>query len=65
MAEDLQAKAKGIIDIAVDQLMAMGMSKDGAAALLVVQGTIRIEDRAKRQEMADFVAESAEPPIDE
>ena len=60
MAEDLQAKAKGIIDSAVDQLMAMGMTRDGAAALLVVQGTIRIESRAKLKEMADFVAEAAE-----
>jgi len=49
------AKAREIIEDAISQLMALGLDADGAAGLLVVQGTIRIESPEKLQEAADFV----------
>lgn len=62
--EDKQAKAREIIENAMAQAMAMGMEKDDAAALLIIQGAIRIESKEKLKEMARFVAEAAEEPID-
>lgn len=59
------AKTREIIEDTISQLCAVGFKPDGAAALLVVQGMIRIEDRQKRKEMAAFAAVEAEDPIDE
>lgn len=56
-------KVGEIIEDAISQLCAVGLSSDGAAAMLVVQGMIRIEDRQKRKDMAAFTAEHAEDPI--
>ncbi len=53
---DKQAEAKAIVEKAIADLIALGMDPDGAAALLVVQGAIRIEEPKKRAEMAEFVA---------
>lgn len=53
-----------IVEDAISQLCAVGFTPDGAAALLVVQGMIRIEDRQKRKDTAAFVAQEAEDPID-
>ncbi|RDL52094.1 hypothetical protein BLJAPNOD_03245 [Ensifer sp. M14] len=57
-------KTREIIEDAISQLMAVGASNDTAAALLVVQGMIRIEDRQKRKEVAAFAAQAAEDTID-
>lgn len=51
-----QAKAREIIEDAISQITALGATVDTAAALLVVQGMIRIESQKKRKEMAEFVA---------
>lgn len=51
-----QAKARDIVEDAISQLMALGMTIDTAAALLVVQGMIRIESEKKKEEMAEFAA---------
>jgi hypothetical protein len=59
-----QAKVRDIIEDAISQLVAVGLTADGAASLLVVQGMIRIEDRQKRKEMAAFAANEAEDTID-
>lgn len=58
------AKTREIVEDAISQLCAVGFTPDGAAALLVVQGMIRIEDRQKRKEMAAFAAQEAENTID-
>lgn len=58
------AKTREIVEDAISQLCAVGFTPDGAAALLVVQGMIRIEDRQKRKEMAAFAAREAEDTID-
>ena len=60
-----QAKAVEIIEDAISQLCALGMTSDGAASLLVLQGAIRVEDMAKRKSNAAFVASVAEPGTDE
>lgn len=54
ITEYKQSKARDIIEDSISQLMALGMDKDNAAALLVVQGMIRIESQKKRQEMVEF-----------
>lgn len=53
---DKQAEVRAIIENTLSELKAIGMSPDSAAALLVVQGAIRIEEPKKRAEMAEFVA---------
>ncbi|UYQ70664.1 hypothetical protein OF122_11320 [Pelagibacterium flavum] len=53
---DKQAEVRAIIENTLSELKAAGMSPDNAAALLVVQGAIRIEEPRKRAEMAEFVA---------
>lgn len=58
-------KVRDIIEDTISQLVAVGLTTDGAASLMVVQGMIRIEDRQKRKEMAAFAAQEAEDPIDE
>ena len=55
-------KAREIIEDAISQLYALGMTNDGPASLLVIQGAIRVESRAKRKELADFMTECAEEP---
>ncbi|RWD17014.1 MAG: hypothetical protein EOS75_03800 [Mesorhizobium sp.] len=55
-----QIQAREIIEDAISKLSAMGMTKDGAATLLCIQGAIRVEDMAKRKSNADFVASCAE-----
>jgi hypothetical protein len=57
-------KTREIVEDAISQLMALGLTPDGAASLLVVQGMIRIEDRQKRKDMAAFAAREAEDTID-
>ncbi|MBU4529722.1 MAG: hypothetical protein KUA43_08590 [Hoeflea sp.] len=57
-------KAREIIEDAISQLMAVGLPSDGAASLMVIQGMIRIEDPAKRKDMAEFAAREAEDTID-
>lgn len=57
-------KTREIVEDAISQLVAVGHTNDGAASLLVVQGMIRIEDRQKRKDMAEFAAREAEDPID-
>ena len=57
-------KVGQIVEDAVSQLMAVGLSSDGAASALVIQGMIRIEDPAKRKDMAEFTAREAEDTID-
>ncbi|PND20953.1 hypothetical protein CN934_14830 [Ensifer sp. MMN_5] len=59
-----QAKTREIIEDAISQLCAVGFTPDGAAALLVFQGIIRIEDREKRKEAAALAAQEAEDTID-
>lgn len=59
-----QAKVRDIIEDTMSQLCAVGLTPDGAAHLLVIQGAIRIEDREKRKQAAAFVAEVAEDTID-
>ncbi len=59
-----QAKVREIIEDAISQLCAVGLTTDAAAHALVVQGAIRIENREKRKQAAAFVAEIAEDPID-
>lgn len=58
-------KARDIIEDAISQLCAVGLTPDGAASLLVVQGMIRIENPRRRKEMAAFAAETAEDTTDE
>ena len=58
---DKQAEAKAIIEKAMADLTAIGASPDSAAALLVVQGFIRIRSSAKRAEMVAFVNAGTEP----
>lgn len=65
VGEYKQAKTREIVEEAISQLCAVGLTADGAAALLVVQGMIRIENRQKRKDMAAFAAREAEDPIDE
>jgi hypothetical protein len=60
-----QNKVRDIIEDTISQLCAVGLTPDGAASLMVVQGMIRIEDRQKRKDMAAFAAQEAEDPIDE
>lgn len=57
-------KTREIVEDAISQLCAVGFTPDGAAALLVVQGIIRIEDRQKRKDMAAFAAQEAEDTSD-
>lgn len=65
VGEYKQAKTREIVEDAISQLCAVGLTSDGAASLLVTQGMIRIEDRQKRKDLAAFAAEAAEDPIDE
>lgn len=55
-----QAEARSIIEEALSRLTAMGMTSDGSASLLVIQGAIRVESDAKRKELAEFVASCVE-----
>jgi hypothetical protein len=55
-----QTKTREIIEDAISQLCAVGFTPDGAAACLVVQGMIRIEDLKKRKRMAEFTAAHAQ-----
>ena len=55
-----QAKARDIIEDAISQLYALGMRDDGPASLLVIQGIIRVDSKAKQKELAEFVAETAQ-----
>jgi len=64
VGEYKQAKTREIVEEAISQLCAVGLSADGAAGLLVRQGMIRIEDLRKRKEAAAFAAEHAEDAID-
>ncbi|TCK27994.1 hypothetical protein EV667_1990 [Ancylobacter aquaticus] len=57
---DKQAEARAIIEDALSRLRAMGMTPDGAASLLVIQGAIRVESAVKRKENANFVASCVE-----
>lgn len=57
-------KTREIVEDAISQLCAVGLSPDGAANLLVIQGMIRIEDRQKRKDAAAFAAETAADTID-
>jgi hypothetical protein len=59
-----QAKVREIIEDTMSQLCAVGLTSDGAAALMVIQGMIRIEDPQKRKDMAAFAAETAADTID-
>ena len=52
-------KAREIIEDAISQLVAVGLTPDGAAGLLVRQGMIHIEDMQKRKEAAAFAVEHA------
>lgn len=63
VAEYKQTKTREIIEDAISQLCAVGLTPDGAASL-VIQGMIRIEDRQKRKDMAAFTAREAEDTID-
>ncbi|WP_259666176.1 hypothetical protein [Rhizobium lentis] len=56
-------KIREIIEAAINQLCAAGYTQDGAAACLVAQGIIRIEDRQKRKDIAAFAIQHAEAPI--
>ncbi|MBY5630409.1 hypothetical protein HFO42_20180 [Rhizobium leguminosarum] len=58
-----QHKTREIVEDAISQLCAVGFTPDGAAALLVTQGIIRIKDRQKRKDLAAFVAQEAEDTI--
>lgn len=58
------AKVRDIIEDTISQLVAVGLTPDGAASLLVIQGMIRIEDKQKQKEAAAFAAETAEDTID-
>lgn len=60
-----QAKVREIIEDAISQLCAVGLTADGATHALVIHGAIRIEDWQKRKAASQFVAEIAEDPIDE
>jgi hypothetical protein len=53
---DKNAEVRSIIENTLRQLVDLGMTPEGAAALLVVQGAIRIASPEKRAEMAEFVA---------
>ena len=68
------AKTREIVEDAISQLVAVGLTPDGAASLLVVrdtqnnfeyQGMIRIEDKQKRKELAAFTADHAQDFEDE
>lgn len=52
---DLQAKARLIVEAAMAELTLIGASHDAAASLLAVQGCIRIESRTQLKELAEFV----------
>ena len=53
-------QAREIIESAISQLHALGMNDDGPASLLVIQGIIRVESKAKRKELAAFAAETTQ-----
>lgn len=59
-----QTQAREIIEEAMAKLRAMGMTADGAASLLCIQGALRVEDRVKRRSNVKAVAQFAEDPID-
>jgi hypothetical protein len=50
---DKQTEARSIIETAMAELQIMGLHRDGAAALLVVQGFLRIEGSAERKEIIE------------
>ncbi|RWE25234.1 MAG: hypothetical protein EOS41_12365 [Mesorhizobium sp.] len=60
-----QTQAREIIEDAIRRLRAMGMTADGAASLLCIQGALRVEDMAKRKSNVKTVAQFAEDVVDD
>jgi hypothetical protein len=60
----MQDRVRGIIERTLTELTDIGMDSEGAAALLAIQGTIRLETREKRREVAQFVASTLYDPAD-
>ncbi|RUV97362.1 hypothetical protein EOA75_03935 [Mesorhizobium sp. M1A.F.Ca.IN.022.07.1.1] len=60
-----QIQAREIIEEAMAKLRAMGMTADGAASLLCIQGAVRVEDKAKRKSNVQAVAQFAEDVVDD
>lgn len=60
--DDLNAKARAIVDDAIAELLLLGLeSRTTAAHLMAVQAIIRIEDPDVSERVAQFAAEMVEP----
>jgi hypothetical protein len=57
---DLNEKARNIIENAIAGLLNMGMTPEGVAELLAVQGVIRTDNMKFLHELRQFVDESIE-----
>jgi hypothetical protein len=57
-ADAAQAAARNIIEIALKSLTDMGMTYQGASALLVIQGAIRVESGQDREGLVHFLNET-------
>ena len=64
VGEYKQQKTSQILEDAISQLMAVGISSDGAASALVIKGMNSIEDPEQRKQMAEYAAREAEDTID-
>lgn len=63
-----ETQVRLIVEQAMTELKLAGLDHDGAATLLAIQGSIRIGDRAKLEEVASFIDETLDPrdvPVDE
>jgi hypothetical protein len=55
---DANKEVRAIVDGAIAQLIALGMTPDGAATLLAIQGSLRLDEPHQLQELRTFVDET-------